>query len=69
MMSSVFERLPELVNDDADLVRRGRFLTVTFLVTSGATQYLVGVVERRIAAFRTYLLPVLEEIRARVARA
>src|SRR5437016_12443750 len=50
MMSSVFERLPELVNDDADLVRRGRFLTVTFLVTSGATQYLVRVVEGRIAA-------------------
>jgi pimeloyl-ACP methyl ester carboxylesterase len=50
MMSPVFERLPELVNDDAALVRRGRFLTVTFLIASGATQYLVRVVEGRIAA-------------------
>jgi pimeloyl-ACP methyl ester carboxylesterase len=48
MMALVFERLPELVNANADLVRRGRFLTVTFLVTSGATQYLVRVVEGRI---------------------
>src|SRR5215813_8431490 len=49
MMSRVFARLPELVNGNADLVRRGRFLTATFLVTSGETQYLVRVVEGRIA--------------------
>ena len=49
-MSRVFERLPELVNDDVDLVRRGRFLTVTFLIASGATQHLVRVVDGRIAA-------------------
>jgi pimeloyl-ACP methyl ester carboxylesterase len=48
MMSPVFERLPELVNDRADLVRRGRFLTVTFLVVSGSTHYLVRLVEGRI---------------------
>ena len=48
MMSRVFERLPELVNSNADLVRRGRFLTVTFLITSGETHYLVRVVEGRI---------------------
>ena len=48
MMTSVFDRLPDLVNADADLVRRGRFLTATFLVQSGATQYLIRVVEGRI---------------------
>ena len=48
MIALVFERLPELVNANADLVRRGRFLTVTFLVTSGDTHYLVRVVEGRI---------------------
>src|SRR5438552_10258233 len=48
MMSPVFERVPDLVNANAALVRRGRFLTVTFLVESGATQYLVRVVEGRV---------------------
>jgi pimeloyl-ACP methyl ester carboxylesterase len=48
MMAPMFERLPELVNANAGLVRRGRFLTVTFLVQRGATQYLVRVVEGRI---------------------
>jgi pimeloyl-ACP methyl ester carboxylesterase len=48
MMALMFERLPDLVNANADLVRRGRFLTVTFLVTSGETHYLVRVVEGRI---------------------
>ena len=44
----MFERLPDLVNADADLVRRGRFFTASFLVQSGDTQYLVRVVEGRI---------------------
>ena len=35
MMAPMFERLPELVNANAALVRRGRFLTVTFLVQRG----------------------------------
>jgi pimeloyl-ACP methyl ester carboxylesterase len=48
MMALVFERLPELVNANAALVRRGRFLTVTFLVESGTTSYLVRVVEGRV---------------------
>src|SRR5687767_8670192 len=43
------ERLPELVNADAALVRRGRFLTTTFLVEVGETPWLVSVVEGRIA--------------------
>jgi pimeloyl-ACP methyl ester carboxylesterase len=48
MMTRVFKRLPELVNADAGLVRRGRFLTVTFLVEHGDTAYLVRVHEGRV---------------------
>jgi len=36
--------LPELVNNDAGLVRRGRYLTATFLVEAGDTEFLVRVV-------------------------
>jgi hypothetical protein len=42
--------LPDLVNGDAALVRRGRYLTATFLVEAGETEFLVRVVEGRIAA-------------------
>jgi pimeloyl-ACP methyl ester carboxylesterase len=48
MMAPMLERLPELVNANAGLVRRGRFLTVTFLVQHGDTAYLVRVVEGRV---------------------
>jgi hypothetical protein len=44
------ESLPSLVNDDAVLVRRGRLLTTTFLVVVDDVEYLVRVVEGRIAA-------------------
>jgi hypothetical protein len=44
-----FARLPELVNADAGLVRRGRHLTTTFLVELGPFAYLIGVHEGRIA--------------------
>lgn len=33
--AAVFERLPALVNGDIPLVRRGRFLTTTFLIGAG----------------------------------
>jgi hypothetical protein len=42
--------LPDLVNGDADLVRRGRYLTATFLVEVGEREFLVRVVEGRVAA-------------------
>ena len=42
--------LPELVNADALLLRRGRYLTTTFLVEMDEVQYLVRVVEGRIAS-------------------
>ena len=45
----MIERLPELVDADPALVRRGRFLTTTFLVEVGDTAWLLSVVEGRIA--------------------
>jgi hypothetical protein len=47
--------LPQLVNDDAGLVRRGRYLAATFLVEAGDAEFLVRVVDGRV---------VLDEIRA-----
>jgi len=46
----MIERLPELVNSDAALVRRGRFLTTTFLVGVGEQAWLVRVEHGRVAA-------------------
>jgi hypothetical protein len=43
-------RLPELVNGDAGLVRRGRALSTTFLLGVDDAEYLVRIVEGRIAA-------------------
>ncbi len=45
----VLERLAELVNGNAALVRRGRHLSTTFLVETGETAWLVTVIEGRIA--------------------
>lgn len=47
-MAPVLERLAELVNADARLVRRGRDCSMTFLVETGATQWLVSVHKGRI---------------------
>jgi pimeloyl-ACP methyl ester carboxylesterase len=49
MIPVVLDTLADLVNADADLVRRGRFLTTTFLVDVGTTSYLIRVLEGRIA--------------------
>jgi hypothetical protein len=48
MIAAVLERLLELVNADAGLVRRGRYLTTTFLVETGTTAWLVSVHEGRV---------------------
>ncbi len=42
--------LPDLVNGDPALVRRGRYLTATFLLEAGDHEFLVRVVEGRIAS-------------------
>jgi hypothetical protein len=46
----IVARLPELVNGDASLVRRGQRLTVTFLLAVDDAEYLVHVAEGRLAA-------------------
>ena len=46
----MIEVLQERVNGDEALVRRGRFLTTTFLLEVGQTAWLISVFEGRIAA-------------------
>jgi hypothetical protein len=46
----MIEHLPELVNSDPALMRRGRYLSVVFLVGVGETGWLVRVHEGRIAS-------------------
>jgi len=46
----MLEALRERVNADAGLVRRGRYLTTTFLLQSGDTSWLVSIFEGRIVA-------------------
>jgi hypothetical protein len=48
MITRVFERLPDWVNADAALVRRGRYLSTTFLVEVGDVAWLVTVHEGRV---------------------
>jgi hypothetical protein len=51
MPSAPIESLPALANAEAELLRRGRFLDVTFLLEMGASQYLVRIHRGRIEAF------------------
>ena len=46
----MIERIPELVNADANLVRRGRFLSTTFMLGIGDQGYLVKIIEGRIVS-------------------
>ena len=46
----MLEALKERVNEDAGLVRRGRFLTTTFLLQSGETSWLVSIFEGRVVS-------------------
>ena len=45
----MIKKLPELVNADEVLVRRGRYLSVDFMIEVGERQYIVRVREGRIA--------------------
>ncbi len=47
-MIAVLEKLPELVNSDPTLLRRGRFLSTRFLVGIGEAEYIVDIREGRI---------------------
>ena len=44
----MIETLKQRVNDDAGLVRRGRFLTTSFLLEVGATAWLIAIYEGKI---------------------
>lgn len=46
----MLEALKKRVNDDAGLVRRGRYLTTTFLLQSGDTSWLISIFEGRIVS-------------------
>jgi hypothetical protein len=48
MIAAVLDHLADLVNADAGLVRRGRYLSTTFLVETGPTAWLVTVHEGRV---------------------
>jgi hypothetical protein len=48
-VAALFEHLPELVDRDADLVRRGRFLTTDFALVVGAAPLLVRIESGRVA--------------------
>jgi hypothetical protein len=50
MEAVLIELLKDKVNADAALVRRGRFVTSTFLIEVGSAQWLVSIVEGRIAS-------------------
>jgi hypothetical protein len=46
----MIETLSERVNADAALVRRGRFLTTTFLLEIGPTAWLISIFEGRVVS-------------------
>lgn len=46
----MIETLKERVNGDEGLVRRGRYLTTTFLLEVGQTTWLISIFEGRIAS-------------------
>jgi hypothetical protein len=46
----MIEALKQRVNDDEGLVRRGRFLTTTFLLEVGATAWLISISEGKIVS-------------------
>jgi hypothetical protein len=46
----MIETLPQRVNGDEALVRRGRFLTTTFLLEVGPTSWLISIFEGRIVS-------------------
>jgi hypothetical protein len=48
--AQVIETLRERVNNDAALIRRGRYLTTTFLLEIGPTAWLVSIFEGRIVS-------------------
>src|SRR5215212_4591422 len=50
MGAGMIEALKERVNGDAGLVRRGRYLTTSFLLEVGATSWLISIFEGKIVS-------------------
>jgi hypothetical protein len=48
--AGMIEALKQRVNDDAGLVRRGRYLTTSFLLEVGATSWLISIFEGKIVS-------------------
>ena len=48
--AGMIEALKQRVNDDENLVRRGKFLTTTFLLEVGATPWLISISEGKIVS-------------------
>ena len=48
---SAFERLPELVDKDPNLLRRGRYLTIEFMVEIGSVPFYLSIANGRLVAF------------------
>lgn len=46
----MIERIPDLVNANENLVRRGRYLSTTFMLGVGEQGYLVKIIEGRIVS-------------------
>jgi hypothetical protein len=46
----MINHLPDLVNADAHLVRRGRFLSTTFMLGIGDQGFLIKIIEGRVAS-------------------
>jgi pimeloyl-ACP methyl ester carboxylesterase len=46
----MIEGIADLVNNDADLVRRGRFLSTTFMLGIGEQGYLIKIIEGRVVS-------------------
>ena len=66
-ISTTVEKLPELVNANAALVRRGRWFTATWMLEAGDQQYRISTEAGRIAAMtavRTHLQPWVFAVRA-----
>ena len=53
----MIENIAQKVNDDAALLRRGRFVSLDFLVGVGDTDYVVAVREGRIVSVEERRLP------------
>lgn len=51
-LSSMVERLPELVNGDQSLVRRGRYIAATMMIEIGAQQYFLTIDRGRVVDFQ-----------------